>query len=102
MTEKVKKTEQEEMEATPAKKPAPKKAEAKTEKKENWFKRTGKKVKKGMSEHPFWTAFGGAALGSAATVGIGYGGKKLVENHRAKKAAQQPVYVQDDSLDPNL
>lgn len=103
MSEKLKKTEQEqEQEATPAKKPAPKKAEAKTEKKENWFKRTGKKVKKGMSEHPFWTAFGGAALGSAATVGIGYGGKKLVENHRAKKAAQNPVYVQDDSLDPNL
>ena len=100
MTEKAKKTEQvEEETATPAKKPAPKKAEAKTEKKENWFKRTGKKVKKGMSEHPFWTAFGGAAIGSAATVGIGYGGKKLVENHRAKKAA---VYVQDDSLDPNL
>ena len=78
-----------------------KKAEAKQEQKEGWIKRTGKKIKKGMSDHPFWTAFGGAAIGSGVTVGAGFAGKKLVENHRAKKNA---VYIQqeDDTLNPNV
>ena len=75
-----------------------------TEKKKNWIVRGYERVKTGMSNHPFLTAFGGAAIGSGLTVGAGYGGKKLVEKHRAKKA-QQPAYipVQEDpnSLDPN-
>lgn len=78
-----------------------KKAEAKQEKKENIFKRGYKAVKKGMSEHPFWNSFGSAAVGAGLAVGAGYGGKKLVEKHRAKKNA---VYIQqeDDTLNPNV
>lgn len=99
VTKKTPETEQEskapEKKTAAAKKPAEKKAE----KEPNWFVRTGRKVKTGMSNHPFWTAFGGAAVGSAATVGIGFGGKKLIENRRAKKNA--PAYIQDDNLDPN-
>jgi hypothetical protein len=104
MSEKVKKTtetEEQEVKATPEKKANTKKpAEKKAEKEPNWFVRTGRKVKTGMSNHPFWTAFGGAAVGSAATVGIGFGGKKLIESRKAKKNA---VYIQDDNnLDPNV
>ena len=72
------------------------KSEDKTEKKDNWFKRTGKKVKTGMSNHPFWTAFGGAAIGAGTTVAVGYGGKKLLEKRRERNA-----YIPADSQDPN-
>ncbi len=70
------------------------------EKKENWFKRTGKKIKKAMSDHPFWTAFGGAALGSAATVGVAEVGKRVINSRNERNVS----YVQEDpnSLDPNL
>lgn len=78
---------------------AKKAADKTTEKKENFLKRAGKKVKKGMQEHPFWTAFGGAAVGSAATVGVGYAGKKLVNKHRQKNAY---IPQENDTLDPNL
>lgn len=75
-----------------------KKVADKTEKKENFLKRTSKKVKKGMQEHPFWTAFGGAAVGSAATVGVGYAGKKLLN----KRQAKNNVYIpEENTLDPN-
>ncbi len=75
-----------------------KKVADKTEKKENFLKRAGKKVKKGMQEHPFWTAFGGAAVGSAATVGVGYAGKKLLN----KRQAKNNVYIpEENTLDPN-
>lgn len=99
---KVVETEEKEQEVkAPEKKTVAKKpAEKKAEKEPNWFVRTGRKVKTGMSNHPFWTAFGGAAVGSAATVGIGFGGKKIIENRKAKKNA--PAYIQDDSLDPNV
>ncbi len=89
-----------EKEATTAKK---KTAEKKSDKKDkqNWLKRTGKKVRDGMSNHPFWTAFGGAAVGSAATVGIGYGGKKLLQKRRERNNQCAPQF-EDNSLDPNV
>ena len=72
-------------------------------KKPNFIKRGYRKVRDGMSKHPFWTAFGGAAVGSAAT----YGGAKLcnhlVENHRRKQREagyQNPPPV--SPLDPNV
>ena len=80
----------------PAKKPAAKKADGDKEKKDNWFKRAGRKVKKGMSDHPFWTAFGGAAIGAGTTVAVGYGGKKLMEKRRERNA-----YIPDENIDPN-
>ena len=69
------------------------------EKKENWFKRTAKKVKKAMSDHPFWTAFGGAAIGSAATVGVAEIGKRVVNSRNERNYIQQE---DPNSLDPNL
>lgn len=67
-------------------------------KKENWFKRATKKVGNWMSRHPGLTAFGGAVLGSAATVGVCEVGKRVMNR-------QQPTYIpQEDpnSLDPNV
>lgn len=93
---------EQEQKAAPAKTAAKKPTtDKKAEKEPNWFVRTGRKFKKGMSDHPFWTAFGSAAAGSVVTVGIGFGGKKIIENRRAKKNA---CYIQDDnnSLDPNM
>ena len=97
MSEKVTKKDvaMEETPETPAKKPA-KKAADKTEKKDNFIKRGYRKVKKGMSEHPFWTAFGGAALGAGTTVAVGYTGKKIMEKRRERNA-----YIPDETQDPN-
>lgn len=105
MSEKTKKPEvenEEEQTTAPAKKTGNKKPATEKEKKENIFKRGYKRVKKGMSEHPFWTAFSGAAIGSGLTVGAGYGAKKIMENHRKK---QQNAYIpsgDDNTLNPNL
>lgn len=78
----------------------PKETSDKNVKKENFIKRGYKAAKKKASEHPFVTAFAGAVFGSATTVGAGYIGKKVVENHRAKK---QATYIQeDDTLNPNV
>ena len=97
MSEKTKKPVEETVEDAAAKKPAAKKPAEKTEKKDNWFKRTGRKIKKGMSDHPFWTAFGGAAIGSGVTVAAGVGGKKLMEKRR-----QRNCYIPDENnIDPN-
>lgn len=70
--------------------------------KEGWLARKRRAVREWCSAHPGWTAFGGAAIGSGATVAAGYGGKKLMERHAAKK--QQSAYIQteENSLDPNL
>ena len=98
MSEKVTKTvEKDETTKKPA--ATAKKAAEKTDKKDNWVKRTGRKIKKGMSDHPFWTAFGGAAAGSAATVGIGYAGKKLLNKRRENRNVCIP---DENPLDPNL
>ncbi len=93
MSEKVNKNNQE---TETTKKEITKKPVAKTEKKENWFKRTGKKIKTGMEKHPFWTAFTGAAIGSGATVGLGYAGKKIMEGRRERR---ENAYLQQN--DPN-
>jgi len=82
MSEKVNNKNQE---TETVKKETAKKPVVKTEKKENWFKRTGKKIRTGMEKHPFWTAFTGAAIGSGATVGLGYAGKKIMENRRERR-----------------
>lgn len=97
----VKKNNKPETEETTAaaKKPAAKKTE-KTEKKENFLKRGGRKVKNWMSDHPFASAAISAGLGSAATVGVGYGGKKLLETRREKRNAYIPA-DESQNLDPN-
>ncbi|MDT3386715.1 MAG: hypothetical protein LIR46_02975 [Bacteroidota bacterium] len=89
MSEKVNKNQETET----TKKEVTKKPVAKTEKKENWFKRTGRKIRNGMEKHPFWTAFGGAAVGSATTVGLGYAGKKIMEGRRERR---ENAYIQND------
>lgn len=91
MSEKVANKNNQETETT--KKETAKKPVAK---KENWFKRTGKKIRTGMEKHPFWTAFTGAAIGSGATVGLGYAGKKIMEGRRERR---ENAYLQQN--DPN-
>lgn len=111
MSEKTKKTPEveEEMEAveetekTAGKvKKAVKKSAPEKEKKENIFKRGYKRVKKGMSDHPFWTAFGSAAVGSGLTIGAGYGAKKFMENRRQKKQNASYIPGNDNDLNPNM
>lgn len=111
MSEKIKKTpeveneevEEEMEEKTSSRKKMVKKPEKKdTEKKEGFIKRTGRKIKKGMQEHPFWTAFGGAAIGSGATVAAGFGAKKLMENHRKKQNASYIPSGNENDLNPNM
>lgn len=97
MSEKMNKTQEKETENMNTKKEPSKKPAAKTEKKENWFKRTGKKIRTGMEKHPFWTAFTGAAIGSGATVGLGYAGKKIIENRRERR---ENAYIPQQN-DPN-
>ncbi len=75
------------------------KPEQKTEpKKENWFKRTKKKIGQWAGKHPALTAFIGAGIGSAATVGVCEVGKRVMNNR------QQQYVPQEDpnSIDPNL
>ncbi len=114
MSEKVKKPAQEpveevEKEEVPAEKPQKKakahvKPEAKDEKKPNIFVRGYRKVKKGMSEHPFWTAAGSAAIGSAATVGIAKGVSRYTERRHQREYV--PTTQQNDGgnspFDPNV
>ena len=102
MSEKTTKTPATEGEKAPetGKKTGTKKAETK-EKKDNFVKRGYRKTKKAMSEHPFWTAFGGGIIGSGVTIGVGYGAKKIQENRQAKKNAYIPQ-GQEDNFDPNV
>ena len=80
--------------------PEPAKETKKEKQKASWFKRAKAKVKKVMSEHPFWTAAGGAVIGSAATVGVAEVGKRVINSRQMKN---QPTYVSEvSSLDPNV
>ena len=101
MSEKVNKTPVEENEEKTAKKPATKTKEAKPvkEKKENVFKRGGRKVKNWMSDHPFWSSAISAGIGAGAATGTAFGVKKVMENRR-KRDAYIPQENQND-LDPN-
>lgn len=89
----VKKTTAEKTEKAPV---ATKPAKDKKEKKDGKIRRACRKVKEKMSEHPFWTAFGGGVVGSAATIGVGYAGKKFMEKRQERKYIQQ----EDNSLEP--
>ena len=101
MSEKVTKTPVEKEEAT-AKKPATttkKEAKPVKEKKDNIFKRGGRKVKNWMSDHPFWSAAISGAAGAGIATGTAFGAKKLMENRRNRNA-----YIPQDpgnDLDPN-
>lgn len=111
MSEKTKKqpvVETEEEEKTvPAEEP-PKKVKAKVkpavkdEKKPNIFVRGYRKVRDAMSKHPFWTAAGSAALGSAATVGIAKGVSRYTERRHQREYV--PTQQNDGSspFDPNV
>lgn len=99
MSEKVTKKPETEETTAAAKKPAAKKAE-KTEKKDNFLKRGGRKVKNWMSEHPFLSSAISAGVGAGITVGAGYGGKKLIEKRREQRNAYIPA--EENSIDPNL
>lgn len=101
MSEKVNKTPVEEEEKT-AKKPVTKTKEAKPvkEKKDNIFKRGGRKVKKWMSDHPFWSSAISAAGGASLAVGAGLGAKKVLENRRNRNA-YIPQQENQNDLDPN-
>ena len=78
--------------------PEPKPEQKQEAKKENWFKRTKKRFGKWCSKHPALTAFGGMAIGSAATVGVCEVGKRVMNSR------QQQYIPQDDpnSIDPNV
>ena len=102
MSEKVNKTPVEENEEKTAKKPATKTKEAKPvkEKKENVFKRGGRKVKNWMSDHPFWSSAISAGIGAGAATGTAFGVKKVMENRRNRNA-YIPQQENQNDLDPN-
>lgn len=103
MSEKVNKTPVEEKET--AKKPATtNKKEANKpmkEKKDNIFKRGGRKVKNWMSDHPFWSSAISAGVGAGVATGAAFGAKKVMENRRNRNA-YIPQEPNQNDLDPNL
>lgn len=112
MSEKVKTTPVDETkeEATkkPAEKPTSKKEASKPvkEKKEgNFITRGCRKVKNGVknfaSNHPFWYGAVNGTIGAGLAIGAGYGGKKMLENRREKKAAATYIPQDPNDLDPN-
>ena len=112
MSEKTKKPVQEpveeevEKEEAPAEKPQKKakahvKPEAKDEKKPNFIVRMYRKVRDGMSKHPFWTAAGSAAVGSGLTIGVAKGVSKYAERRHQREYV--PTQQNDGSpFDPNV
>ena len=103
MSEKTNKTPVEEgTEEKTAKKPVTKTKEAKSvkEKKDNIFKRGGRKVRNWMSEHPFISNAISAGLGAGAATGTAFGVKKVMETRRNRNNAYIPQ-EQSNDLDPN-
>lgn len=70
------------------------------EKKDNFIKRGGRKVKNWMSEHPFWSSAISAAGGAGLAIGAGFGAKKVMENRRNRNA-YIPQEQPGNDLDPN-
>lgn len=105
MSEKVNNKTPEVKEETTAKKPAntTKKEVTKNvkDKKDNIFKRGGRKVKGWMQEHPFWSSAISAGIGAGAAVGAGFGAKKVMENRRNNRT-YIPQEPNQNDLDPNL
>lgn len=98
---KVNKTPVEEKET--AKKPAnttKKEAKPVKEKKDNIFKRGGRKVKNWMSDHPFWSSAISAGVGAGVATGAAFGAKKVMENRRNRNA-YIPQEQPGNDLDPN-
>jgi len=112
MSEKTKKPVQEpveeevEKEEAPAEKPQKVKAKVKPavkdEKKPNFLVRGYRKVRDAMSKHPFWTAAGSAALGSAATVGIAKGVSRYTERRHQREYVPTQQNNDGSPFDPNV